>query len=398
MALCEDTGPLTRPLFTIDSGSAVATLIRRSAAWANEASGLTRGLCELAWPLRWYFAAIFGFNLGIAIWETVQPFILAWGVDTFEARVPYLEVAAVIVLPVLAISLPQGILLPFARDLYAAWFVKPQYEKRVGMLCLEQNRSRTSWSELSGKKAPIAQDGRLAAYQLTEMLLRDPAFAARGVVVLGILLFKSPLLVGILVVGMVADLVVTMLMDARLSTPYAVLREHQFRLRGLEYQLLDGGSGERDGESESTYERVGCLHPGDALRRAAPARLPAADPRRHLNRDPDRRDADGRLVGAHRRGVDRRLYPVYVARRPRQRSSGRLPRLPAADHDHARIAPPPRPPLRHSFRHRAAVPGVGRPLLRRTCRRAPTRPLARRDDREIAADDLVEPQPSADLP
>ena len=255
MALCEDTGPLTRPLFTIDSGSAVATLIRRSAAWANEASGLTRGLCELAWPLRWYFAAIFGFNLGIAIWETVQPFILAWGVDTFEARVPYLEVAAVIVLPVLAISLPQGILLPFARDLYAAWFVKPQYEKRVGMLCLEQNRSRTSWSELSGKKAPIAQDGRLAAYQLTEMLLRDPAFAARGVVVLGILLFKSPLLVGILVVGMAADLVVTMLMDARLSTPYAVLREHQFRLRGLEYQLLDGGSGDRDGESESTYER-----------------------------------------------------------------------------------------------------------------------------------------------
>jgi ABC-type bacteriocin/lantibiotic exporter with double-glycine peptidase domain len=117
-------------------------------------------------------------------------------------------------------------------------------------------------SELHGKKAPIAQEGRLAAYQLTEMLLRDPAFALRGVVVLGILLFKSPILVGILLIGMVADLVVTMLMDARLSAPYAMLREHQFRLRGLEYQFLDGNrsdpaeaSGAEPAAPMSVYER-----------------------------------------------------------------------------------------------------------------------------------------------
>jgi ABC-type multidrug transport system fused ATPase/permease subunit len=255
MALCEDTGPLARPLFVLDSESALATLIRRSASWGHEASGLARGLAELAWPLRWHLAVVFGFNIIIAIWETVQPFILAWGVDSFEARVPYLDVAAVIVLPVLAISLPQGIVLPFVRDLYAAWFVKPHYEKRVGMLCLERNRSQATRSDLDGKKAPIAQDGRLAAYQLTEMLLRDPAFAIRGLVVLGILLFRSPLLVGILVIGMVADLIVTMLMDARLTGPYAMLREHQFRLRGLEYQLLDGGCRADDGEGgASAYE------------------------------------------------------------------------------------------------------------------------------------------------
>ena len=242
MALYEDTEPPARPLFVLDSGSALAAIIRRSAEWANEASGLARGLGELAAPLKWHFAVVFGFNIVIAIWETVQPFILAWGVDSFEARVAYLQVVAIIVFPVLAIGLPQGIVLPFARDLYAAWFVRPQYEKRLGLLCFDRAKApvRSTMSELDGKKAPIAQEGRLVAYQLTEMLLRDPAFAVRGVVVLGILLFKSPILVGILLVGMVADLVVTMLMDARLSAPYAMLREHQFRLRGLEYQVLDG--------------------------------------------------------------------------------------------------------------------------------------------------------------
>jgi ABC-type multidrug transport system fused ATPase/permease subunit len=263
MALYEDWAPLARPLFVLNSRSTLAAVLGRSVAWINEAPGLVRGLAELAWPLKWNFAIVFGFNVVIAIWETVQPFILAWGVDTFEARVPYLEIAAIIVLPVLAIGLPHGILLPLARDLYAAWFVKPRYEKRVGLLCFERDQSlaRTTAAEVTGKKAPIAQEGRLAAYQLTEMLLRDPAFAIRGVVVLGILLVKSPVLVGVLLIGMLADLWVTMLMDARLLVPYAVLREHQFRLRGLEYQFLDAdpcdlkrGNGVREARA-SAYER-----------------------------------------------------------------------------------------------------------------------------------------------
>src|ERR1700737_1101090 len=263
MALYEEGAPLAGSFFTLQSRPTLAAVFRRSAEWVNEAPGLARGLCELAWPLRWNFAIVFGFNVVIAVWETVQPFILAWGVDTFEARVPYLEIVAIIVLPVLAIGLPHGILLPLARDLYAAWFVKPPYERRVGLLCLEREQSsaRTTTAEVTGKKAPIAQEGRLAAYQLTEMLLRDPAFAVRGIVILGVLLFKSPALVGVLLIGMLADLWVTMLMDARLFMPYAVMREHQFRLRGLEYQFLDadpcdpkGCDGVREARP-SAYER-----------------------------------------------------------------------------------------------------------------------------------------------
>jgi ABC-type multidrug transport system fused ATPase/permease subunit len=262
MALYEEGAPLAGSFFAAQARPTLATVLRRSAEWVNEAPGLARGLWELALPLKWHFAVVFGFNALIAIWETVQPFILAWGVDTFAERVPYLQIAAIIVFPVLAIGLPHGIVLPLARDLYAAWFVKPRYEMRVGMLCFERGRRAGPGAtiELDGKKAPIAQEGRLAAYQLTEMLLRDPAFAVRGVTVLGILLFKSPVLVTVLLVGMLADLFITMLMDARLFVPYAVLREHQFRLRGLEYRFLDsrpgdGGDAAEEEAGTTAYER-----------------------------------------------------------------------------------------------------------------------------------------------
>jgi ABC-type multidrug transport system fused ATPase/permease subunit len=267
VAFLEDSASLEGARLAL-GGTTLSALLRRSADWVNEAPGLARGLWELAEPFKWHFAVVFGFNLVIAVWETIQPFILAWGVDSFAAKVPYLDIIAITVFPVLAIGLPHGIVLPLARDLYAAWFVKPRYEKRLGLLCFERGRSarRATTGEIDGKKAPIAQEGRLVAYQLTEMLLRDPAFAIRGITVLAILAFKSPILVGILLVGMVADLVITLLMDARLFLPYAMMREHQFRIRGLEFELLDADPRRPIERSAQTAD---CEREWDAYVRAA---------------------------------------------------------------------------------------------------------------------------------
>jgi ABC-type multidrug transport system fused ATPase/permease subunit len=220
------------------------TVLRRSAEWTKEIPGLISGLAKLAAPFKWHLAVIFAFNVVIALWETIQPFILAWGVDTFGANAPYLQIVAIIVFPMLAISVPHGIVLPLARDLYAAWFVKPQFEKHVGLLCLARDRSpqRTADPELLSRKAPVAQEGRDAAYQLIDKLLRDPAFAFRGLVVMAVLTVKSPALLALLCVGILADLWVTLLMDARLFAPYAAQQAHQFRVRGLEYALLDNKS------------------------------------------------------------------------------------------------------------------------------------------------------------
>jgi ABC-type multidrug transport system fused ATPase/permease subunit len=230
------------PLAAIWTTASLAAVFKRGGEWTREVPWLIGGLYELAKPLRWHLAVVFGLNVCIAAWETIQPMIFAWGVDTFEAKVPYLQMAAIVVFPVLALSVPHGILLPFLRDLYQVWFVKPRFERHVGLLCLSRDRShaRSLDPELKGRKAPIIQEGRDAAYGLIDMLIRDPAFALRGLVVLGVLYFMSPILVSLLFLGIVADLFVTLLMDARLFRPYALQQEHMFRIRGIEYQLLDG--------------------------------------------------------------------------------------------------------------------------------------------------------------
>ena len=102
MALYEDWAPLARPRLVLGGRTTLAAVLGRSVEWLNEAPGLVRGLAELAWPLRWNFAIVFGFNAVIAIWETIQPFILAWGVDSFEARVPYLQIVAIIATVIIA--------------------------------------------------------------------------------------------------------------------------------------------------------------------------------------------------------------------------------------------------------------------------------------------------------
>src|SRR4029079_1892195 len=99
------------------SQTTVGEVLRRSAEWTKEIPSLVKGLAKLAAPFRWHFAVIFGFNTAIALWETVQPFILAWGVDTFGEKAPYLEIVAIIVFPVLAIGVPHGIVLPLCRDI-----------------------------------------------------------------------------------------------------------------------------------------------------------------------------------------------------------------------------------------------------------------------------------------
>jgi ABC-type multidrug transport system fused ATPase/permease subunit len=61
----------------------------------------------------------------------------------------------------------------------------------------------------------LLQAGCPAAYTLTEMILRDPAFAIRGIILMGVFWFTDPFLMAIGTLGMVLDFVVVLYMDAR---------------------------------------------------------------------------------------------------------------------------------------------------------------------------------------
>ena len=238
------------PLITVYDRS-LANVFARCREWMQEFPGLVRGLYELARPFKWHLLVILGFNVCIAAWETIQPMILAWGVDTFAAKAPFIEMVAIIVYPILVIAIPHGIVLPLFRDMYELWFIKPKFERYVSLLCLQRSQSGQlpDHPEVLNRRAPIAQEGRAVAYSFISMMTRDPAFAVRGLVVLAILSWMSPPLLALLLLGIVLDLWITLLMDARLFRPYAHQQEHEFRVRGLEFKLLDG-SRETTGDTQ----------------------------------------------------------------------------------------------------------------------------------------------------
>jgi ABC-type multidrug transport system fused ATPase/permease subunit len=181
-------------------------------------------------------------------------------VDTFAAKAPFIEMVTIIVYPILVIAIPHGIVLPLIRDLYELWFIKPNFEKHVSLLCLHRNHSGAivDHPEISRRRAPIAQEGRTVAYDLVAMMVRDPAFALRGLVVFVILSWMSPPLLALLLVGIVLDLLITLVMDARLFRPYALQQEHEFRLRGLEFQFLDEQRRTPEDASEQNAEIAAC--------------------------------------------------------------------------------------------------------------------------------------------
>ena len=102
MALYDFAAPMRGTSLALQDQRTFGTVFRRSAEWTKEIPGLVSGLAKLAAPFKWHLAVIFAFNVVIALWETIQPFILAWGVDTFGANAPYLEIVAIIVFPMLA--------------------------------------------------------------------------------------------------------------------------------------------------------------------------------------------------------------------------------------------------------------------------------------------------------
>lgn len=224
----------------IDNPFSSQRVLSRFVEWIREMPGIIRGLYALAHPLRRQLCVIFLFNVAIAIWETAQPLIVKMSIDELSPASTYLKAFLVITIPMIVLAVPHGIVLPFFRDLYMAWHFRPLFEKHVGMLCLDTTPENGIYpEELNGKRAPIAQEGRTAALGLTEILLRDPAFAIRGIAVLGGLLLASPILALIVMLGMLADLFVTVLMDERLFRPYALQREFQFRVRSIEYKAFD---------------------------------------------------------------------------------------------------------------------------------------------------------------
>jgi ABC-type multidrug transport system fused ATPase/permease subunit len=228
---------------TLEQRSVWILLVKRLDQWRNEFPKIVRGLWSVTAPFRRQLAIIAGFNFAIVVWETAQPFILTWGVNSFEAHVPYLEIVAIIVGPVLGLAVPHGIVIPLLRELYINWNFKPPLDQHLTLLtmqCTYQHGPPTD-PKIERQGGPVAQEGRDVVHALIDSLLRDPFFALRGLgVLLFIAIFKSAILGALLVGGMMVDLCITLLMEVKLDPLFKAQQEMRFKLKGIENEFMNG--------------------------------------------------------------------------------------------------------------------------------------------------------------
>jgi ABC-type multidrug transport system fused ATPase/permease subunit len=192
----------------------------------------------------WVFAQLFwkplsiisAFNVVIAVLAVCQTLILALVVDTFATNVHYLEMAVVVVYPVLAFKIPHGMLLPFVRDLYTVWYVSPFFKKHISMKVFERSRN----VDLPAK-GPALQEGREVAWDLVQFCTREPVFVVKGLVIATILLAWSPVLMAIVIAGIAIDLLIALKMRKHITIPVSKMTTNGQEVKDLENRWLDSG-------------------------------------------------------------------------------------------------------------------------------------------------------------
>lgn len=211
-------------------------LAERAHGWRHEFPTIVRGLWALTEPegFRKPLLVIASLNLLIVLWDTAQPWILAWGVDALVDKAPYRDIAFAIIFPFAVIAFPYGIGLPLIRELYTVLRFRPQFARHLALRCLPAH------GEKAEDGGPAAQAGRGVALPLVDTLLRDPLYIARGVVLLVVLAAMSPLLGAILLSGMALDVVITLLMESALNGHYHRQQAAQLRANAIENDIHSG--------------------------------------------------------------------------------------------------------------------------------------------------------------
>jgi hypothetical protein len=178
---------------------------------------IVRGLSKLWPPFSRRMVTIFMMNVCIAAWETTLTVAVALQLNALAAKWSYLEIVGIITITVVAVHGLHEALFPYIRERYILKHFRVDFPMHVAMVSIRNSeQSGIATLTANNKRTPLVQAGCPAAYTLTEMLLRDPAFAVRGLVLMGFFWFTNPLLMTIGTIGMVLDLAVVLYMDARI--------------------------------------------------------------------------------------------------------------------------------------------------------------------------------------
>lgn len=242
VALNDAVAERDEPFSATGKSSSTIAAFKQSAVWMREMPGIVRGLLRLYRPFRWHMAAIFAMNLVIASWETCLALVVVATLTAMSPEAltgPFFFIVIGLAYPVFVFNGPTEVILPYLRDLYATKYFKSQVEKELilrGVPSDDTRRMQGHLPELRGNTAPTAREGRSAAYGIVDMLMRDTAYALRGIGVLVFLYLTNPILVMLLFCSMLVDLWITLRMDMRCTPLYQVQKDRNLAMHGFEFK------------------------------------------------------------------------------------------------------------------------------------------------------------------
>ena len=191
-------------------------VLTRLAELLREFPRIVRGLSKLWPPFIRRMVAIFLMNAGIAAWETTLTIAAAVQLNALAAKWSYLEIVGIITVTVVAVQGLHEAVFPYIRERYILKNFRVDFPMHVAMVSIRHSKDQGVVNLPTNKRTPLVQAGCPAAYTLTEMLLRDPAFAVRGIILMAFFWITNPFLMTIGTIGMVLDLIVVLYMDARI--------------------------------------------------------------------------------------------------------------------------------------------------------------------------------------
>jgi hypothetical protein len=191
-------------------------VLTRLAELLREFPKIVRGLSKLWPPFIRRMIAIFLMNTGIAAWETTLTVAAAVQLNALAAKWSYLEIVGIITVTVVAFQGLHEAVFPYIRERYILKNFRVDFPMHVAMVSIRHSKDQGVVNLPTNKKTPLVQAGCPAAYTLTEMLLRDPAFAVRGIILMTFFWITNPFLMTIGTIGMVLDLIVVLYMDAKI--------------------------------------------------------------------------------------------------------------------------------------------------------------------------------------
>lgn len=195
---------------------------------------------------------IFAFEIYISYWAASM-------IDLYNRHneLSYLELLGAAAAYLLFARVLHEVAFPFTREWFLKRFFMFQFVAHVSQTCIERGVA-IGLDRLQPNRQPAILNGAFAAYEMTQMILREFLVGARGILVLGFVLFDYPLLALYAAIWMMIDFIIIIHMDSELRGLQHEADESSFAVWAEVARAVDAEGASKRDASEHELQRLRC--------------------------------------------------------------------------------------------------------------------------------------------